>query len=176
MKSLDREVEVYKNDIRRARRATVILLEATVPFKEWFPFVLNAPLLKKDGSINTIHLQPPHCQRRSPADGIYIRDPRCLLFKESAHSDTDNSPLGEGFLFTAIAYSKGLSDSPLNQTDYYFSLDPERAGSRNLYNVWARLQAEEVLSEVISLNSSPPGGGAASGLRSAGRGPRGLLR
>jgi len=175
LKSLDREVEVYKNDIRRARRATVILLEATVPFKEWFPFVLNAPLLKKDGSINTIHLQPPHCQRRSPADGIYIRDPRCLLFKEWARSDTDNSPLGEGFLFTAIAYSKGRSDSPLNQTDYYFSLDPERAGSRNLYNVWARLQAEEVLSEVISLNSSPQEGEPRRGFAARAEGHEGYF-
>jgi hypothetical protein len=142
---LDGEVIVYQNDVRRARKVTVVVLEAKVPFKDWFSAVVNTPLLKKNGKFEAVHLQPPD-QGRSPVDGIYLRDPKCLLFKEWARDDVDNSPMGKGFLFTAIAISNGRPDSAINQTDYYFSLDPERAGSRHLYNVWARLQAEEALS------------------------------
>ncbi len=81
---------------------------------------------------------------RIPTDGIYLRDPECLLFKEWARLDLENSSLGAGFEFTAIAYSGGRPDAPSNKTDYQFSIDPERANGRHLYTVWSRLQTQEV--------------------------------
>jgi hypothetical protein len=140
---LDREVEAYRRDLRRARRSLVLLQEAKKPFGEWFPALQATPLLTEDGSTVTDHIRPPY-QGRFQADGIYLRDPECLLFKEWTRLDTENSSLGQGFLFTAVAYSRGRPEGRVNQTDYFFSLDPERAGGRHLYNLWARLQAEEV--------------------------------
>jgi hypothetical protein len=155
---LDREVEAYRRDIRRARRAVVFLQESTVSFQEWFPKVQSSPLLKSDGSLDPAHLRPPD-QGRSQVEGVYIRDPECLLFKEWARLDTEHSVLGQGFLFTAVAYSRGRREATVNQTDYYFALDPERAGGRHLYNVWARLQAEEGR----PYQGCPPGGSVRSG-------------
>ncbi len=143
LRLLDHEVEAYRRDLRRARKATVTLLDSTVPFGEWYTAVLNQSLLKKGGSIRPVHLQPPY-QRRRQVDGLYLRDPECLLFKEWARGDAEGSASGEGFLFTAIAYSGRRAGSPVNSTEYFFALDPERAGGRHLYNVWSRLQAEEV--------------------------------
>ncbi len=66
------------------------------------------------------------------------------MFKEWARVDLDNSSLGAGFEFTAIAYSDGRPDAASNKTDYQFSIDPERANGRHLYTVWSRLQTQEV--------------------------------
>ncbi len=140
---LDREVEEYERDIRRARRATVFLPTATVPFEQWFGQVKETPLLDEHGETYPVHLDPPDQQRRQ-ADGVYIRDPDCLLFKEWARLDKDNSALGDGFLFTAVAYSDRTTRAAENTSDYFFSLDPERAGNRHGYPVWARLQSQEV--------------------------------
>jgi hypothetical protein len=145
LRMLDREVEAYRRDLRRARRTIVFLQESKVPFQEWFPKVQATPLLKADGSLEPIQLRPPD-QGRSQADGIYLRDPECLLFKEWARLDAEHAPVSRGFLFTAVAYSRGRRGAAVNETDYFFALDPERAGCRHLYNVWARLQAEEVRS------------------------------
>ena len=161
---LDREVEAYRRDIRRARKAVVFLQESKVPFQEWFPKVQSLPLLKSDGSLDPAHLRPPD-QGGSQVEGVYIRDPECLLFKEWARLDTEHSILGQGFLFTAVAYSRGRREATVNQTDYYFALDPERAGGRHLYNVWARLQAEEARPNQGCL----PGGSVRSGFE--GRAP-----
>ena len=142
---LESEEDAYRRDLRRARPAIVFLQESRVPFPEWFPKLQAVPLLKEDGSPEPVHLRPPD-QGRSQADGIYLRDPECLLFKEWARLDREHSSLGQGFLFTAVAYSRGRRGSRLNETDYYFSLDPERAVNRHLYNVWARLQVAEARS------------------------------
>ena len=99
-------------------------------------------------AANPQHLHPPAGDAAGQAyrqvDGIYLRDPQCLLFKEWARSDTEHSTLGQGFLFTAIAYS-GERDSPQNHSNYFFSLDPEVAQAQglHLYNVWAQLQTNE---------------------------------
>ena len=142
---LDREGELYQRDIKRSRRAMVDLLE--VPFQSWFPAVEAQSLFSDDKELRMAeaHLQAG-AERRSQTDGIYLRDPECLLFKEWARLDTENSSLGTGFIFSAIAYSSGRPGAAKNKTSYFFSLDPERAGNRHLYNVWARLQAEEVRS------------------------------
>ncbi len=106
---LDNQVEAYKHDINRGRHSIVFLQQATVPFDQWYPPLTETPLLtgQADGaSIQPQHLSPPG-HIRHQADGIFIRDPQCLLFKEWAREDVENSPLGIGFLFTGVAYSKG---------------------------------------------------------------------
>jgi hypothetical protein len=76
-------------------------------------------------------------------DGIWIRDPECILFRQFARADQRYAPGGQGFLFTAIVYS-GAKSASVNRSDYFFSLDPERAAGRHLYPVWATLQAAEI--------------------------------
>jgi hypothetical protein len=162
---LDWEQEAYSRDIRRARRTLVFLQEAKVPFENWFSVVQGTRLLKGDGIPEAVQLQAPD-QDRGLADGIYLRDPECLLFKEWARLDTEDSTLGRGYLFTAIAYSGGRRGARVNQTDYYFSLDPERAGSWHLYNVWARIQAAEAL----RYQGQPPSGPVRKGYEERARG------
>ena len=132
---LDREGELDQCDIKRSRRAMVDLLEA--PFESWFPAVEAQPLFADDQELRLeeAHLQTG-AERRSQTDGIYLRDPECLLFKEWARLDIENSSLGTGFIFSAIAYSSGRSGAA-EHTSYFSSLDPERAGNRHRYNGWA---------------------------------------
>lgn len=137
---LDREVEAYERDMAKARRALVNV--PYVDFAEWYPVVAKEPLLSDDLTVRPIHLSVP-CRWFMQVDGIYIRDPECLLFKEWARADVEHSSQGEGFLFTAIAYSEQLVAAPINKSQYFFALDPDRAGNAHLYNVWCRLQAEE---------------------------------
>jgi hypothetical protein len=143
---LDRELETYRRDIRRARRTIVFIQKAPEGFDSWYSKVAELPLMDKAGHVESTHLYPPNGnpaeQAYQPADGIYIRQPQCLLFKEWARNDTENSTFGRGFLFTAIA----SMSTDRARTEYYFSLDPERAVPANLhlYNVWAQLQAAEV--------------------------------
>jgi hypothetical protein len=140
---LGRERETYERDLARGRRLIVFLPESTVPFDQWYPAVSKEPLLDGNDRLQAAHTDLPE-QRRRAVDGIFLRDPQSLLFKEWARNDVLNSSLGRGFLFTAIAYSRGRSEASENQTDYYFSLDPERAGLLHLYPVWARLQEAEI--------------------------------
>ena len=77
-------------------------------------------------------------------DAVWIRDLECLLFKEWARQDVESSSLGEGFVFTAVAYTDGRQGAPVNTTDYFFAIDPERAAGRHLYPVWTALQAAEI--------------------------------
>ncbi len=142
LEMLDREVESYHRDLRRARRSIVYLQKASAPFATFFDKLKHVPLLDDHGAIRPEHLLAD--ETRVPTDGIYLRDPECLLFKEWARLDLENSSLGRGFEFTAVAYSSGRPAGKLNQTDYFFAVDPERANGRHLYRVWARLQAKEV--------------------------------
>ena len=92
----------------------VFLQRSSEAFSSWFPSLKTTPLLWEDGTLNPVHLQ-----RDSPrvaTDGIYIRDPECLLFKEWARNDLENAPMGQGFVFTAVAYSQGLPGAVHNQT------------------------------------------------------------
>ena len=140
---LAREREAYERDLRRGRRMIVFLPESTVPFADWYPTVVKEPLLDANDRLQAVQAHPPH-QVRRPVDGIFLRDPQSLLFKEWARNDFENSSFGRGFLFTAIAYSHGRIEAAENQSDYYFALDPERAGLQHLYPVWARLQEAEI--------------------------------
>ena len=141
---LRREEEHYRRDIARARRTIVNLPVAPAPFDQWFSQHLKKlPLF---GSSSGDAPAPEHlCEKHKhrQENGVFLRDPECLLFKEWARADQENSPNGQGFLFTAIAYSAGCPDSKGNKSRYFFSLDPERANGAHLYPVWARLQARE---------------------------------
>ena len=142
LRLLDQEIAAYRRDLRCARR-TLVYVRATNDFDRWYSTVQGKPLLDAAGKLNRAHLD---LASHTPvlADGIYIRDPECILFKEWARTDTENSSMGAGFLFTAVAYSDGRPGAWANKTDYYFALDPERARGAHLYNVWARLQAEDM--------------------------------
>jgi hypothetical protein len=144
LEMLDREVEAYHRDLRRARKSIVYLQRSEEPFPIFFDKLKQRPLLPQPGART---IDPEHLltdQPRVPTDGIYLRDPECLLFKEWARLDLENSALGRGFEFTAVAYPNGRPEGDRNHTDYFFAIDPERADGRHLYRVWARLQAKEV--------------------------------
>jgi len=150
---LDRQTAAYEQDLKRARRTVVYLQRAESDFADWYTAASAAPLFEP--SSNGLAVNPgqrfPAGQRRQQADGIYLRDPECLLFKEWVRDDVDHSSMGEGFLFSAVAYSDSRPGAAVNTSAYFFALDPERAGQRHLYNLWARLQA----SEVAALRQNP---------------------
>jgi hypothetical protein len=139
---LSREEENYKHDIARSRCTIVNLPVASEPFTKWFSSVAERHIFH-EGNKSTPDresLCPGHRPTRQ-VDGVYLRDPECLLFKEWARSDRENSPHGMGFIFTAVAYSSDISDAKFdNFSSYFFSLDPERANGAHLYPVWVRLQ------------------------------------
>ncbi len=142
---LDRELEAYVRDVRRARKSIVYLQHCKESFPACFQKLTERPLFAGADALtpNVEHFVFSH--QRVPTDGIYLRDPECLLFKEWARLDLEHSSLGRGFEFTAVAYSNGRPEGSSNQTDYFFAIDPERANGRHLYGVWARLQSYEVL-------------------------------
>ena len=133
------EEERYQRDIRRARKV-LVNLPSHDNFTNWYEEgACKVPLLNTDGSLCQEHLKFGRQSSRQ-VDGIYLRDPDSILFKEWARVDTQNSPSQQGFLFTAVTYSSGANDKPR----YVFSLDPERASGTHLYGVWAILQAAEM--------------------------------
>jgi hypothetical protein len=142
---LDREAESYQRDMLRARRSTVYLPESEAPTPDFFkhPRQLGLHDHRNSSDVDAEHLLLADTFR-IPTDGIFLRDPDCLLFKEWARLDLENSALGAGFEFTAIALSNGRPQARRNKTNYIFSIDPERANGRHLYTVWSRLQTEEV--------------------------------
>jgi len=139
---LDRQVEAYQRDIDKAARTVVHLQRASTPFPDWFRRVQATPLLNDDQSIEPLHLRPAGAASIR-ADGIFLRDPECLFFKDWVRNDTIAS-LGRGFSFSGVAYSRGRTSGQLNESDYYFSLDMDQPIGWHLYDVWATLQAREV--------------------------------
>jgi hypothetical protein len=139
---LDQEVERYQNDLRRSRKALVYLPEAEAPTPDFFEHASKAisPQTTESSSESLLLAD----SFRIATDGIYLRDPECTLFREWARVDLENSALGSGFEFTAIAFSDRLQEVATNATEYIFSIDPERANGRHLYTVWSRLQTEEL--------------------------------
>ena len=140
---LDREAEAYRRDLSRARRTSVFLPQTDEAFSAWFGRANAEPLLEPSGELRPSQATAG-CSRRVAADGVFLRDPECILFKEWAREDREQSPLGQGFTFTAIAYSQRRADAPVNSSEYFLALDPERADGRHLYPVWAQLQAAEI--------------------------------
>lgn len=142
MDLLDNEEVSYEQDLRRCRRSVVSLPSAPGAAAEYLTTQRQTPLLDNELQVNSIHQLREAAYKQ--ADAAWIRDPKCLLFKEWARQDVESSTLGEGFVFTAIAYSDGRRGANVNSTDYFFALNPERAAGRMLYSVWSALQTEEV--------------------------------
>ena len=154
LKFLDRQTAAYEQDIKRARRTVVYLQRWDKEFSDWYSTATATPLVSSEANglvVNHNHLLPAG-DRRQQADGIFLRDPECLLFKEWVRNDVDNSSMGQGFLFSAVAYSDSRPAAKVNTSAYFFALDPELAGQRHLYNLWARLQA----GELAALAQHPP--------------------
>ena len=156
---LGRVEDAYERDLRRARRA-VVSVPVTDDYSAFHAKVAAIPFAS---SVSPLEPDPAHTdmtahgQPFSTVDGIYLRDPECLLFKEYARADRENSPGGQGFLFTAVVYSNAKTRA-LHGDDHFFALDPERARGRHLYPLWAALQAAEVLAR------AEPGGPPAAAL------------
>ena len=131
------EEQRYQRDLQRARIA-IVNVPCSTNF-EWYKEACKTVLLDNEGKLHKLH-QTAGCESWREADGIYIRDPESILFKEWARLDTQNSPSKSGFLFLAVIYSTGSNGQPR----YVFSLDPERSGGSHLYPVWARLQAAQL--------------------------------
>jgi hypothetical protein len=138
---LERDLAAYQRDLRRAARTVVYLPRAVPGFRASYEAARGKPLILDNGRVN---LEPFAGDVLEPVDGIFVRDPESLLFKEWARSDPDAAPLSGGFLFTAVAYSRQRVGSGANESAYYFAIDPERAAERHLYRLWARLQAAEL--------------------------------
>ena len=115
----------FRRDLARARRSVVMPHKER--FEDWFSAASRTPFFVAAGVVDPAHTRAA-VPDRALAPGVWIRDPEAILFKEWARA--------EGFLFTAIAYSKSR--------EYYFSLDPEKAGDLHLYDLWARLQQREM--------------------------------
>jgi hypothetical protein len=143
---LDGEAEAYERDLRRARRAIVYLPQSEAPSPKFFKTPLEVAALQEQGMSQEVDAERLLLADtfRIPTSGIYVRDPECLLFQEWARLDLENSPLEAGFDFTATASSTGRPAAAINQTDYAFAIDPERANGRHLYTLWSRLQTREV--------------------------------
>jgi hypothetical protein len=140
---LRHEERTYERDLLRARKA-IVNLQVGRDFEHWYPTLQRSPLLTSGGELSPAHRSGPQSERLREADGVYLRDPECLLFKEWAREDLENSSLGRGFLFTAVAYTRASTDSDQAGERYFFALDPEKAQGAHLYNLWAALQAAEV--------------------------------
>jgi hypothetical protein len=151
---LKHELRAYEHDLARARKS-VVSLQVGRDFENWYPALQRIPLLTGEGETNSAHRGGPQSQQFRQADGIYLRDPECLLFKEWAREDLENSPLGGGFLFTAVAYTQGSTGGSLAGERYFFALDPEKSRDAHLYNVWAALQTAEVKAIRKMAHSSP---------------------
>ena len=150
---LDESVRAYARDLARARKTLVSVPQALTDEARGR---LNKGLLSEEFLVEGQDgiLCPRASQLggegvrsaidgRLSLDGIFLRDPECLFFKEWAREDRENSILGEGFLFTAVAYSN-MKEGGSNKSEYYFSLDPERTSGLHLYPLWAALQAAEI--------------------------------
>jgi hypothetical protein len=149
---LERDRTAYERDLKRGRHANVTVLRSPRPFGEWFQELEKTPLLENPD----LHLSPPG-HKRERVEGIFIRDPESVLFKEWAREDAEHAANGVGFLFTAVCYSGALADagSGNNTARYFFALDPERAAGHHLYHLWAALQTAEFREQGAA---SPPEG------------------
>ena len=137
---LDRESEAYERDLKHARKALVFLPEAEAPTPDFFEHPKKRAGTRELGG-HGLRLADSF---RIASDGIYLRNPECALFKEWARLDIENSVLGRGFEFAAIARSHQPTHAASNASQYEFSIDPQTANGRHLYTVWSRLQADEV--------------------------------
>ncbi|HKD84685.1 MAG TPA: hypothetical protein VKB58_08050 [Terriglobales bacterium] len=154
---LDREADLYPRDVQRARRSIVFLPEAEAPSAQFFKTPKEVLLQELEGRPQEVNAEDLLLADtfRIPTDAIYLRDPECLLFEEWARLEIEDSALGAGFEFTAIAISGGRPDGAVNKSNYVFSIAPDRAKGRHLYTVWSRLQTKEVEARRTQQQSEP---------------------
>jgi len=112
-------------DIARARKS-IVSLQVGLDFEEWYATLQRLPLPTSSGEKNPAHWGGSQSEEVREADGVYIRDPECLLFKEWAREDFENSSMGRGFLFTAVAYTRNPTADTVPKVEYFFALDQER--------------------------------------------------
>lgn len=143
---LDTAAEAYGRDIQRARRSIIYLPQSEAPSPKFFKTPLEVAALQIHGKLQEVNAERLLLADtfRIPTSAVYLRDPECSFFQDWARLDLENSPLGAGFEFTALAFPNGRANATINQTDYVFAVDPERANGRHLYTVWSRLQTSEV--------------------------------
>jgi hypothetical protein len=139
LKLLEREPQLYLQDLARARKC-IVYIPSSQNFDSWYGELIKKELIQEDRKFNSAHLCAEH--QTEAVDGLYLRDPESILFKEWAREDFENSTLGNGYTFTGIAYSNSKDNS---KSRYYFSLDPEKALGKHLYPVWAKIQYKESL-------------------------------
>lgn len=146
--ALLREEEArYHRDLQKARRKLVHVPKTNRPFEDWYTRgVARSPLIQ--GISGAVRPAPGHLSESEKdqtfvvVDGLFIRDPEAILFKEWAREDVEHSRLGQGFLFLVVAYS-GQKPGRNNDQRYFISLHPEKCAGLHLYPVWARLTGEE---------------------------------
>ncbi|MEZ0296091.1 MAG: hypothetical protein ACAI35_06515 [Candidatus Methylacidiphilales bacterium] len=136
MRLLSREREYYEEDVRRARKA-LVMVPISLWSNGWYRNCTSKPLPsehpddKQDGT------------KWKLTDGIFIRNPKSILFKSFAREDVKNSSLRQGFRFTAITESDRVQN-PISRSSYSFALDPKFQDGAHLYPVWEDLQRLEL--------------------------------
>ena len=133
LRLLEAQSHAYETDIKRARKS-IVTVPVAANFPRMFKQIQGMPLEAFADGNNALLSPDGH----AVIDGAWIREPGCFLFKEWARLDAENSAFGRGFEFLAVGYPGGRNGK--NSTDYFFSLDPERANGKHLYNVWLALQ------------------------------------
>ncbi|HEY5953693.1 MAG TPA: hypothetical protein VIT18_04965, partial [Terrimicrobiaceae bacterium] len=86
---LRNEARVYDRDIARARKS-IVSLPVGRDFEAWYSALQDVPLMTSSGERNPAHRSGSQAEQIREADGVYIRDPECLLFKEWAREDFEN--------------------------------------------------------------------------------------
>ncbi len=152
---LERQRQLYQVDLKRSRRAIVFL--AIGP-----PSADNST--KSGAAVSASHSsggeKPDEGGQgttvahdtRVPADGVFLRDPQCLFFRHLARADRENSRLGQGFRFIALAnsLSKRAENLRPNRSRYRFSIDAEWARPQKIHlvDLWTRIQQREAAAAV----------------------------
>jgi hypothetical protein len=154
---LRRENELYELDMARARTAVVFVPIAPDDFEAAYARACARPLPGLGDAPSELSARDD----RLAVDGVYLRDPECLLFKEWARLDRAHSTLGRGFTFTCIA----VEENGGGRVAYYASLDPEFGHGLHLYPVWERLQRREAAA-LRAARCDPAAGPARAGFES----------
>lgn len=156
LRLLDEDAERYRDDVNRALISIISVPKTNRPFHDWYEEECQQPLITVgEDQLPTTGWREGDDSGYEQVDGIFIRDPKSLLFKEWARSDREHAPSAEGFIFTMVAYT-GQTGGHGNPSRYIISLDMERAQKRglHLYPLWQCLQGEEIrLASSLSLSA-----------------------
>ena len=87
---LDLQERLYERDLNRAYK-TVVSIPVSHHFSAEYERLCRVPLVDEKGSLRAEHLMADNATR--PVDGIFLRDPECMLFKQFARQDSENVPI-----------------------------------------------------------------------------------